>query len=253
MELVVLGTGAAYPGLRQACSGYMIRDRQTGLLIDCGNGVVSRLQEAGEMDNLTALIFSHIHADHLLDIFPLFYSRLYAKGKSYPRLPLYLPPGETDRFAKIAEVLRVEPNKLFQGTFDIAEYDPDRGLNIDSLNLSFVRNQHPIPTYAIRVDSGSSSLIYSSDTGPSSELEALAKGCQLALFEATLDEADYKPEHPIHLTPRLAAEIAKKAGVQKLLLTHLWPFYDRQAMLAQAQQAFQATELAEELKRYTIA
>lgn len=252
MELVVLGTGAAYPGPRQACSGYMVRDGETGLLIDCGNGVVSRLQEAGEMDNLTALVFSHIHADHLLDIFPLFYSRIYAKGKSYPRLPLFLPPGETDRFAKIAEVLRVEPTKLFQGAFDVAEFDPDAGLNIGRLNISFVRNQHPIPTYAIKVKSGGLSLVYSSDTGPYLDLEELARGCDLALFEATLDEPDYMPEHPIHLTPRLAAEIATRAGVRKLLLTHIWPFYDRQAMLAQAQQIFQATELAEELKRYTI-
>lgn len=253
MELVVLGTGAAYPGPHQACSGYLVRDGQTGLLMDCGNGVVSRLQEAGEMDNLTAIIFSHIHADHLLDIFPLFYSRAYAKGKSYSRLPLYLPPGETDRFARIAEALKVEPIKLFQGIFDVAEYDPEAGLNIDNLRLSFVRNQHPIPTYAVRVESDSSSLFYSSDTGPSSALEDLAKGCHLALCEATLDDADYKPEHPIHLTPRLAAEVASKARVQKLLLTHMWPFYDRQAMLAQARKIFPATELAEELKRYPCA
>lgn len=253
MELVVLGTGAAYPGPHQACSGYMVRDGQTGLLLDCGNGIVSRLQEAGEMVNLTALVLSHIHADHLLDIFPLFYSRVYAKGKSCPRLPLYLPPGEIDRFAKIAEALRVEPNKVFQEAFDVAEYNPDAGLNIDNLRLAFVRNEHPIPTYAIKVDGGGSALVYSSDTGPSKALEELARGCNLALFEATLDESDYKPERPIHLTPRLAAEIAANAGVKKLLLTHLWPFYDRQAMLGQAQQIFQPTELAEELKRYTIA
>lgn len=252
MELVVLGTGAAYPGPGQACSGYLVRDGNTRLLMDCGNGVVSRLQEAGELDSLTTLVFSHIHADHLLDIFPLFYSRLYSKGKSYPRLPVYLPPREVDRFARIAEVLRVEPRKLFEGAFDIAEYDPSIGLHVGNLHLSFARNEHPIPTYAIRVESGDSSLVYSSDTGPSPALVDLARGSYLALFEATLDEADYSPEHPIHLTPRLAAEIALKAGVQKLLLTHMWPFYDRQAMLDQACQLFPGIALAEELKRYPI-
>ena len=250
MELIVLGTGAAYPGPRQACSGYLVRDGQTGLLLDCGNGIVSRLQEAGEMDNLTAIIFSHLHADHLLDIFPLFYSRAYARGKSYPRLPVYLPPGETDRFVRIAEVLRVEPKKLFERTFDVTEYEPYSGLKIDSLHISFASNEHPIPTYAIRIDDGGSSIIYSSDTGPSPALEQLARGSHLALFEATLAGSDYNPVNPIHLTPSLAAEIAAKAAVKKLLLTHIWPFYDRSAMLAAAQRVFQPTELAEELKLY---
>ncbi len=252
MELVVLGTGAAYPGPHQACSGYLIREGQAGLLLDCGNGIVSRLQEAGEMDNLTALVFSHLHADHLLDVFPLFYSRIYTRGKSYPRLPVYLPPGEADRFARIAEVLRVEPHKLFERAFQATEYDPAAGLMVDGLHLSFLRNEHPIPTYAVRVENSRSSLFYSSDTGPHPGLVDLARGSYLALCEATLDEVDYSPEHPIHLTPRLAAEIASQAGVQKLLLTHMWPFYDRQAMLDQARRVFPATEIAQELKRYPV-
>ncbi len=252
MDLVVLGTGAAYPGPGQASSGYMVRDGRTGLLMDCGNGVVSRLQDAGEMDNLTALVFSHIHADHLLDIFPLFYSRAYVKGERPPRLPLYLPPGEADRFARIAEALRVEPRKLFEEAFDVAEYDPDAGLRIDNLWLSFARNEHPIPTFAIKVEGGGGSMVYSSDTGPSQPLVELARGCNLALCEATLEEADYNPDKPIHLTPRLAAELAKQAGVHRLLLTHLWPFYDRQQMLAEATRVFPSSELAEELKRYPI-
>src|SRR5450756_1154259 len=99
MELVVLGNGAAYPGPGQACSGYLIRDGETGLMIDCGNGAISKLQEAGEEDNVTGLLFSHLHADHCLDIFSLFYQRVYNRGKSYPRLPLYLPPGEAGRLA----------------------------------------------------------------------------------------------------------------------------------------------------------
>lgn len=252
MELVPLGTGAAYAGPGHASSGYLVRDGDTGLLIDCGNGVVSRLLEAGEQDNLTALLFTHLHADHCLDVFSLFYSRVFAKGKSYARLPLYLPPGELERFARLAEVLRVEPAKLFERTFDPTEYDPEKGLTVGSLQLSFVPTEHPVPTFAVRVDGGDASLVFSADTGPSAEVERLARGCDLLLCEASLAEEDFDPARPIHLTPRLAAELAVHCQARRLLLTHLWPHYNPAEMLDQARQVFPNTVLAEELSRYPV-
>lgn len=252
MELIVLGTGAAYPGPRQACSGYLIREGTTNLLIDCGNGVVSRLQEAGELDGLTALLFSHLHADHCLDIFPLFYSRAYARGKSYAPLPVYLPPGEADRFTRLADVLRVEPRKILQGAFQVSEYDPTAGLVLGDLRVSFARADHPVPTYSLRADGLAASMAYTSDTAPDPALVKLARGCDLLLSEATLSDEDYDPRLPLHLTPGFAAEVAVKASVGRLLLTHIWPHYDRVAMLEQARSIFPATNLAEELMRYQI-
>lgn len=252
MELLVLGCGAAYPGPHQASSGYLVKEGQTNLLIDCGNGVVPRLQEAGELETLTQLLFSHIHADHLLDIFPLFYSRLYAKGKNYPPLPVYMPPGEVERFARVAEALKVEPQKMLHGVFQATEYDPETGLELGNLRISFLRTVHPVPAYALRLEDGSSSLVYTADTAPFPELAEFAKGCDLLLAEATLSQEDFDPDHAIHLTPALAGELAKDAGAKKLLLTHIWPHYDRQAMLEEGRRVFPNTELAEELKRYSL-
>ncbi len=252
MELVVLGSGAAYPGPHQASSGYLVKEGKTNLLIDCGNGVVSRLQEAGELETLTHLLFSHIHADHLLDIFPLFYSRLYAKGRNYPPLPVYMPPGEPERFARLAEVLRVEPQRLLQGVFHTGEFDPQAGLRAGSLQISFLRTVHPVPAFALRLENGKSSLAYTADTAPFPELTEFVRGCDLLLSEATVSQEDFDPEHAIHLTPTLAGELASQAGVKRLLLTHIWPYYDRQAMLEEGRRAFPNTELAEDLKRYWI-
>lgn len=252
MELVVLGNGAAYAGPGQACSGYLVLDGNDGLLIDCGNGVVSKLFEAGEQDRLSGLLFTHLHADHILDLFSLFYSRVYAVGKHYPRLPLYLPPGGSDRLARLAEVLRVEPKRLFEQAFEPIEYDPDGTLTAGNLSLSFARNEHPIETFAVRVDRKGASMVYSSDTGPQPRLAKLARGCDLLIAEATWTEADFRPDSPIHLTPRRAADVAARAGVQRLLLTHIWHGYDRSAMLADAKGLFPSTELAEELRHYQI-
>lgn len=251
MELVVLGNGSAYAGPHQACSGYLVRERDTALMIDCGNGVVSKLLEAGEEDNLSALLFTHLHADHCLDIFSLFYSRVYAR-KRYPRLPLYLPPDETQRLQRLAEVLRVEPKKLFEQAFEPIEYDPEARLQVGALRITFSRNDHPVPAFALRIEDDKASMVFSSDTGPQDRLEKLAAGCDLLLAEATLAENDFNPERPIHLTPALAADVAVRAGVKRLLLTHIWPFYDRSEMLKAAQKVFPGAELAEELNRYRI-
>ena len=252
VELVVLGAGAAYPGPHQASSGYLVKDGRAGLLVDCGNGVVSRLQEAGELDNVTALLFSHLHADHLLDIFPLFYSRLYSKNKNYPTLPVFMPPGEAERFARLAEVLRVEPRKLLEQVFSVQEYAPSTGLAVDRLSISFLRTDHPVPAYALRIEDGRGAVVFSADTGPLPELAGFARGCDLLLCEATLSQEDFDPARAIHLTPAMAAEVALGAGAKTLLLTHIWPFYDRQKMLEQAKSVFPAAELAEELQRYQI-
>ena len=248
----MLGTGAAYPGPHQACSGYLVKEGETNLLLDCGNGVVSRLQEAGELETLTALLFSHLHADHCSDIFPLFYWKLYGRGRNLPPLPIFLPPGEADRLDRIAEALRVEPRKLVEGAFTIAEYDPSAGLTHGRLQLSFASNVHPVPTYSVRVDAARGSLTYTADTGPFPGLASLASGSRLLLAEAALTEEEYDPERPVHLTPRLAAELALQAGAQRLLLTHIWPHHDRQAMLEQARKHFPDAELAEELRRYPV-
>jgi ribonuclease BN (tRNA processing enzyme) len=252
LELLVLGIGAAYPGPGQACSGYLVKSGETSLLIDCGNGIVSRLQQAGELEGLTALLFSHLHADHCLDIFPLFYSRAFSRDSSLAPLPIYLPPGEMERFARLAEVLRVEPPRLLDGTFTAAEFDPSAGLQVGDLRLSFAQTEHPVPTYSIRVEDGYGSFAYSSDTGPTEKLAELARGCDLLLSEATLGEEDFNPSNPLHLTPRMAAEVALQTGARALLLTHIWPHYDRQTMLEEARRVFPATELAEELRRYPI-
>jgi len=251
VELLVLGTGAAAPGPGQGCSGYLVTEGATRLLLDCGSGVVSRLREAGEWEKLTVLLLTHLHADHCLDLFCLYYSRKYAKGKSFAALPVFLPPGETDRLARLSEVLRVEPNSLLHEVFEVSEYDP-AGLQVGELWLRFARTDHPVPTYAVRVEGRKASLVYSSDTAPTANLEELATGCDLLLSEATLSQEDFVPERRLHLTPGLAAEVARRAGVRQLLLTHLWPDYSRQEMLEQAQRVFPATELAEELRRYGI-
>ena len=102
---------------------------------------------------------------------------------------------------------------------------------------------HPVATYAMRIEEGGRTLVYSADTGPSDVLVELARGADLLLCEASFLEGAANPPH-LHLTGREAAQHASRAGVERLLLTHVPPWHDPEQVLAEAQPEFAKVELA---------
>ena len=95
---------------------------------------------------------------------------------------------------------------------------------------------HYVPGYAVRID-GSATLVFTGDTAPSDAVTELARGADLMLSEATLDEPEDGPVRG-HLTAQQAAQLASEAEVGRLILTHFWFDSDREAMRAQAQRGF---------------
>jgi len=91
-------------------------------------------------------------------------------------------------------------------------------------------------------------IAYSGDTRPARSLVKLARGADLLVHEATLlDELAVRARRDGHSTPSQAAEIARKAGVKRLILTHVSARYrDVQAMLREARKVFPATDVAED-------
>ncbi len=95
MRLTIVGAGPVMPNPGGASSGYLLTAGDTRLLVDCGPGVVSRLQRYVACADLTAIVISHFHSDHLLDLVPLRYGLQFAPGaKGRPRPRLYLPPDQ---------------------------------------------------------------------------------------------------------------------------------------------------------------
>jgi ribonuclease BN (tRNA processing enzyme) len=97
---------------------------------------------------------------------------------------------------------------------------------------------HPVPAYAIRVEHGNKSLVYTGDTGPNEALVELARGADLLLSEAALPDNDPHNPTDLHLTPADAGEQAKKAGVKKLVITHVPPWYDRETQAENARRTY---------------
>jgi ribonuclease BN (tRNA processing enzyme) len=100
-----------------------------------------------------------------------------------------------------------------------------------------VRTNHPIECHALRLEAGGRSLVYSGDTGECDALVELARGADVFLCEASwTDSADNPPG--IHLSGRQAGEHAARAGVGRLLVTHLVAWADAGDVVAEARAAF---------------
>lgn len=210
MTLTVLGCSGSYPGPGEACSGYLVRSEHTTLWVDAGTGTLANLQRHVGLADVDAVLLSHEHPDHWLDI-----HGYYVAVKHYaPRdaVPVYSPAGLRDH-----AYYRDEPLQWN----DVAGGDTVR---IGDVDVTFSRTDHGPETLAMRFDSGGRSLGYSADSGPGWTLEALGTGLHLALCEASL--APHDEGRLQHMSARQAGRSARAAGAARLVLTHLAPGLD---------------------------
>src|SRR6201999_2300581 len=115
----------------------------------------------------------------------------------------------------------LEPGHLVIGPFDV----------------QLARVNHPVETFAFRFSYGGRSFVYTGDTGQTEAVPELAAGADVLLSEAAFLEGPGLPPD-LHLTARQAAAYAAKAGVGRLVLTHLQPWNDRDDARAEAASAF---------------
>ncbi|HEY5335071.1 MAG TPA: MBL fold metallo-hydrolase [Mycobacteriales bacterium] len=249
MDLTVLGCAGTFAGPASGCSSYLVEQDGFRLMVDAGYGAIGALQRHGDLLDLDAVLISHLHADHCIDLVAYSYARFYDPRGCAPRLPVWGPAGTARRIANAIETSR--PAWLEQ-VYDWRVLD-GTPLSIGPFAVSMVRTNHPVECYAVRLEAGGRSLVYSADTGHCEPLVELAQGADLLLCEASwLDGAD----HPsgVHLCGREAGEYATRAGVGSLLLTHLVSAWgDEQATLAEAKAVFDGhLELARDGLTYTV-
>jgi ribonuclease BN (tRNA processing enzyme) len=226
-----------------------VQSETTAIVVDCGSGVVSKLQAVCDPRRLDAVVISHLHSDHTLDLVALRYGLKYAPPGPVPPIPLYMPPDSHDFLARLGEVFAIGAEahaEFWADTLDIREYGeyPERGepLVIGDLSLTFAPMKHYVPVWAIRIEELPTGrvLTYSADTGPAAPLAEFAAGSDLLLCEATLlaQSPGSDPAYWGHLTATEAGEIATAAGVKQLVLTHLWEELGFEHYLAAGRAAF---------------
>jgi ribonuclease BN (tRNA processing enzyme) len=224
MTLTVLGASGSYPGAGGACSGYLVQAGTTSIWLDAGSGTLANLQRHIGLEELSAVVISHEHVDHWTDLEHLAVACKWIIGRN--GLPVFAQDSLRTlmRVGDAAEVFDWHPTL------------PGGKALIGGIGLLFSKTEHPVPTLACRIDYGAASLGYSADTGPGWGFEELGGGLDVALCEATY-LSDREGELP-HLSARQAGELARRAGVGRLIITHLWAGVDRMAAKAEAESAF---------------
>jgi ribonuclease BN (tRNA processing enzyme) len=232
MRVTVLGKSPSWQDADGACSGYLVEDGDITVLLDCGNGVFSKLRRYRDYTTVDAVIVSHLHADHILDLVPYSYALTYAPrqqpvpvarwpGTDAPARPrLIAPRGAARTFRRIVGAWGNED--LIEKAFRLEEYEPGSSVEVGSLRATFHEVPHFAPTSAIDFSSsdGSGRFTYGADCRPGKELIEIARDTDLLLVEATLPRPERTGDRG-HMTPAEAGEHARRAGARRVVLTHI--------------------------------
>ncbi|HVL96792.1 MAG TPA: MBL fold metallo-hydrolase [Solirubrobacteraceae bacterium] len=231
MRVTVLGKSPSWQDAGGACSGYLVQDGETTLLLDCGNGVFAKLRRWVDYLDVDAVVISHLHADHFLDLVPYSYALTYAPrqqpvpvhiwpGTDHPARPaLHVPRGGRETFRRVVGAWGDEA--LIENAFDLREYDAADAIEVGSLRVRFHAVPHYLPTHAIEVASaGGGRVTYGADCSPNDALVEFARDTDLLLIEATLPRPERTGVRG-HLTPGEAGEHGRAAGARRLVITHV--------------------------------
>ena len=259
MRLEVLGKSPAWTDSGGACSGYLVREGATTLLLDCGNGVFGKLRERFDPFAVDAVVLTHLHADHVVDILPFAYALRYSPRDARPaRPPLHVPPGSHERLRTM--IGSWGPEDLLDAAFEVHEYDPAAVLEIGELSLRFCEVPHYTRTWAVDLRAGrrrpagvaGPRIVFGADCAPNDALVEFARDAEVLLVEATLTEPEGDAERG-HLTPAEAGALAARAGARQVVVTHYSDMVDASWVQAEAARTLgRAPDLAVEGAGYEV-
>ena len=224
------------------------------MLLDIGPGVVAQLLTRTQPTELDAVVVSHMHPDHMLDLVTLRYVYPWRRLPADERLRVIVPPGSSDQLMDLAH--GAGSRKHFEDVFRLSEHDGKAALSFGGLSLTPVRTQHFVPCWGFRAEADDRVLSYTADTAPCDALVDLATDADVLLSEATLtslDEDATPPQPRGHLLPAEAGAAAREGRARRLILTHL-PVEDGAAKARDdAATAFGgAVEIAEPARSYEV-
>lgn len=241
--LHLLGTGAGLSDPHRTTTMLAVSNDDNTVLIDCGGDVVQRMLAARlDLSHLRALVLTHAHPDHVAG-FPLFIQKIWLAGRTAP-LPIYGPEEALDQAKRCFAAF---DTSRWKGLPEMQWHETiDAIINNDHWQITGHPVQHSIPTIGLHIlNKKTGNLVaYSCDTEPCDAVRDMAKNAHILVHEATGD-------YPSHSSPTQAAQVAKDARAQRLLLVHL-PMGITDADLESARAVFPETEWGEELGFYAF-
>jgi ribonuclease BN (tRNA processing enzyme) len=244
LKLTVIGFWGGYPKQNGASSGYLLEHEGFNLLIDCGSGVLAKMQNIIEPEELDAVFISHYHPDHIADIGVLQHARLIQGflGKDSPTLPIYGHAFDQEEYRKLTykEITKGIP------------YQPNEVLYVGPFQISFLKTDHPVPCYAMRFEANGKSLVYTGDSSFKEEFIEFGKDADLLLCECNFYQHQ-NGKAAGHMNSIDAGKFAKRAGVKQLILTHLPHYGEISTLISEASTEYTGIiKLADEFQTISL-
>jgi len=260
LRVTVLGKSPSWQDAEGACSGYLVQHGDLTLLLDCGNGVFSKLRSAVDYRSVGEVVVSHLHADHFLDLVPFSYALANAARQDglgngaedgrERRPALHVPAGGRALLRRIVGNWGSE--ELVDDAFAIVEYEPDDELQLGALHARFKEVPHFVRSHAVELSSDRARFVFGADCAPNDALVEFARDADVLMVEATLPQPEAGPKRG-HMTPREAGEHGAAAHARRLVLTHYSDEMDPSWAAAEAARSYGGeVELAHEGAVYVL-
>jgi len=223
MKLTILGMNGPFPAPGGATSGYLVTSSNHAIALDLGSGCLAQLTACIAPEKLSALLLTHWHYDHCADVLPLIY-RLEACAEQ--PLHVYAPVDENSLVRQAAKqcakiILHdITPNSEFR-------------IPNSEFQITAFPARHPVPALMYRITDGARILCCTGDTNTIAGLADFARGADLLLADGLFPTAAWAEGKP-HLSAAHCAQLAQDAGAKQLVITHLNPLIDPEALLREA-------------------
>lgn len=229
MELTILGFMGGYPTNGIGTTSYLLTAGDFRLLIDVGSQAVLTLEKHMDPLDVDAVILTHYHPDHIADLGVLqhvFLLKQRTDGKEKRILPIY---GHAES--------SLHPLRDNEGASQGIDYTGDQPIEIGPFQIDFLKTIHPVPCYALAITEKETKkkFVFTGDSGYLEDFISFTKDADLFLADANLYRG--QEGHHAHMTSQEVGEIAEKAQVNELILTHLPPNGDWQKLLLEAKAA----------------
>ena len=238
MKLTVLGKYGPFPKPNSATSGYLLQSNKTTAVLDLGSGTLSRLLSKIKPEDIDFVVLSHLHNDHVCDIFPLTYALNFSGNKV---VNLYLPNFDSPILNAVKNLSAFNLIFIEEGvTYKEGEF-----------TFSFYKTSHPVLNYGIKISSGEKTLAYTGDSRYCENLEKLVEGADLVVADGAFLESEHTEKSP-HMSIKQAVSLEKFTPNGKVLVSHINYKYTDEEVFEEIREVSQKSLVAKENEEYYL-
>jgi ribonuclease BN (tRNA processing enzyme) len=234
VKVTVLGSAGSHPGNGRACASYLVSAGDHHLLLDCGNGSVANLLDAVDPAALDAVIISHLHPDHFVDLYGLHYAlRFHPTGAK--KVDVYAPAGARELMTSL---LIGDSADSFVSHLPVHVAAAGERHELGPFDVELFAAYHPIETLASRIVVDGRIIAYSADSGFTPDLVTCALDADLFICDSTWVSRDAPFPEGVHMTGTEAGTLAADASVERLMITHVFPQREPEQVAADAETVY---------------